>query len=165
MRGSAPGTDVVVAPASGPSIGAGSTVAIVQGFDAFAALQVGGVTALLAGLTALGALRLGLVEPVDRRSLTRRRALVVGLVGAVGMLAPWLLIGVQGISGLPRHERHPGPPFAAELSTAALPPIERFYVFDAVPALVGMVAIFGVVAIVGSAFRRSVVRSEPGAHL
>jgi hypothetical protein len=153
------GIDLIVRISERPELGVVSRVEIVQGFDWLVAIQVFGVVALLVGLTTLGALRLGFVEPVDRSSLTRRRALLVGLVGAIAMLAPWLYVGVQGSRVF--HTTSGGP---VGFGGAAAPPPESFYVFQTVPALIAMIAIFGAVASFGSAFRRpSAGRSEPGA--
>ena len=144
------GLDFVVRISERPELGVRSRVEIAQGFDWLVAIQVGGVVVLLVGLATLGALRLRFVEPGDRRSLTRSRAPIVGLVGAVAMLAPWLLVGVHWSS-----VNHTTSGWPGGIAPAVVPLTERFYVFDAVPALIGMVAIFCAVAIVGSAFRRS----------
>ena len=153
------GIDFVVRISERPELGVVSRVEIVQGFDWQVATQVFGVVALLVGLATLGALRLRFVEPVDRSSLTRRRALLVGLVGAIAMLAPWLYVGVQWSRVI--HTTSGGP---VGFGAAAAPPPESFYVFETVPAVIGMIAIFGALASVGSTLRRpSAWRSEPGA--
>ncbi|MGZ8501959.1 MAG: hypothetical protein ACXWW6_03805 [Candidatus Limnocylindrales bacterium] len=77
----------------------------------------------------------------NRRSLTRRRALVVGGTGTV-VIGPWFLIGLPIVMIHYAVSGHPGPPYV------------RLYFYEPVPALIGMVAAFVAVAILGSLFRR-----------
>lgn len=129
------------------------SIEIVHRFDPLRASQVGVVTALLVGLAAIATLRLGFLEVVDRRDWTRRRALIVGVIAVVGMVGAWVLLGLKFVK-IAYTTSHPVPQFPSDAVAFAPPLSASFYVFDAVPALIGMVAIFVAVAFLGSVFRR-----------
>jgi hypothetical protein len=130
-----------------------STMEVVDGFDVARAFQVGGVAALVTGFAALGVLRWGLLGIADRRSLTRRRACTVGGIGAILMVVPWFFIGLPIVTVSYSVSGHPES-FPGELATRAPSTVQHFYFFEAVPALIGMIAIFVAVAFLGSVFRR-----------
>ena len=132
---------------------AASTMEVVDGFDVARAFQVGGVAALVTGFAALGVLRWGLLGIADRRSHTRRRACTVGGIGAMLMVIPWFFIGLPIVTVRYTVSGHPES-FPGELATRAPSTVQHFSFFEAVPALIGMIAIFVAVAFLGSVFRR-----------
>lgn len=129
-----------------------STFTLADGFDAVLGPQLGGMAALVAGIATIATLRFGLLETARSGGWTRRRALIVGSVAAFAMVGPWFALGWKMVTIL-HATSHPLSAAPVEPLAEAVPWVERFSTFDPLPALGGMVAVFLVVAVLGSLFR------------
>lgn len=154
VAGVAAARDFVIHFGAHPELGDPSTVDLVDGFDALHALQVGGVAGVMVGMVVLALLRGGALDAASPRDLTRRRALIVGGIGVIGMALSCFFVGVGMVAiAHTTSGGHVGQIPAK--GVGGLFPTERFYIFDPIPAVIAMLTTYGAVTVLGSLLRRS----------